>query len=132
MNAAAQRVERQGEDDGKAGLDDRESPPPIGSRAVIYVNSLPGEQSKRTVERALLVANARRWLVVGVAHDQDGAGVPLKRRWLRDAIEQVRSGQASVILVTSRSAVSPLAKEWDEIAKHVRQAGGVLWLERAG
>jgi hypothetical protein len=71
-----------------------------GSSAVVYLNTLPG--------------------------DDPGPPRPEERQGLARVIELVTGGRAGIVLVPWHSVISPLAEGRDRFMRRVQHAGGVL------
>ena len=98
----------------------------MNATAVIYLNTIPGGKVDGEWQRCKEVIAARNWTVLKVLHDEDGAGDPLKRDGLTEALKLIETGKAGVIVTARLSMVSPMTSERTAISARVRRAGGEL------
>ncbi|WP_228386562.1 hypothetical protein [Streptomyces katsurahamanus] len=61
-----------------------------------------------------------------MVEDRDGLNPPDGRTGLQEAIERVAEKRAGAVLTPSRSMISPVPQEYNEIARKVESAGGFL------
>ncbi|MQS36143.1 hypothetical protein FFZ77_11190 [Streptomyces katsurahamanus] len=95
-------------------------------RAVVYLCGAPNADLTAPRRRCTEYAETLGWSIDGVVEDRDGLNPPDGRTGLQEAIERVAEKRAGAVLTPSRSMISPVPQEYNEIARKVESAGGFL------
>ncbi|MER6052730.1 recombinase family protein [Streptomyces sp. NPDC001793] len=95
-------------------------------RCVIYLCSAPGANIAALRTDCTEYADAFCWEITDVIEDDAEALPPGDRSGLRRAVERISSGEAGAVVTAWRSMISPVAQEYDQVARDIEQAGGFL------
>ncbi|MFI1016372.1 hypothetical protein [Streptomyces sp. NPDC020965] len=95
-------------------------------RVVIYLCGAPNADLTAPRRTCTDYAEALGWSVDGVVEDRDGLNPPDGRPGLQEAMGRIAEKRAGAILTPSRSMISPVPQEYNEIAHKVESSGGFL------
>ncbi|MFI1203499.1 recombinase family protein [Streptomyces sp. NPDC020883] len=93
---------------------------------VTYVNTLPYGDAASPQQLLDSYAAGHDLAVVSRYVDREGCAEPAKKPELNKALEQIRSGQAKVLLVVSEDMLSVIATERAAVRREVADAHGTL------
>ncbi|MET8830576.1 recombinase family protein [Streptomyces sp. NPDC004610] len=119
-----------GVEPGEAGL--RRDATRVGRfRCVIYLCGASRTDIAAPREECTEYAEAFGWVITEVIEERAGLLPPHGRDGLRQAVEQIRQGSAGAVLTAWRAMISPVAQEYDEVAREIESAGGFLHVKDA-
>jgi hypothetical protein len=95
-------------------------------RCVIYLCGAPNANIGAPREECTEYAEAFGWEITGVIEDHAGLLPPEGRDGLRRAVDRVKGGEAGAVLTAWRSMISPVPREYDQVAREIEKAGGFL------
>ncbi|MGA5822362.1 hypothetical protein ACPC54_31400 [Kitasatospora sp. NPDC094028] len=96
-------------------------------QVVVYLARSGSTFPERELRACESYALAFHWgISLIVVDDSVDTTAPERRPMLQAALQRVRSKAACAILVPAKSAISPIAGEFDEFSRHVEKAGGFV------
>ncbi|MEU9334030.1 hypothetical protein AB0D49_12850 [Streptomyces sp. NPDC048290] len=100
-------------------------------RCVIYLCGASRTDIDAPRQACAEYARTFGWVVTQVIEERAGLLPPQGREGLREAVEHVRQGSAGAVLTAWRAMISPVAREYDEVAREIERAGGFLHVKDA-
>jgi hypothetical protein len=95
-------------------------------RVVIYLCGAPNADISAPHRQCREYAEAFGWEIVAEIEDREGLNHPTGRAGLKAAIERIERKEAGAVLTPWRSMISPVPREYDEVARGVEKWGGFL------
>ncbi|MFI0261394.1 hypothetical protein ACH4OW_20430 [Streptomyces sp. NPDC017056] len=95
-------------------------------RCVIYLCGAPSTDMDGPREECEGYAEMFGWEVVAVVEERQGLLSPTGRPGLLRAVGRIACGEAGALLTPLRTMISPLSREYDEVAREIEKAGGFL------
>ncbi|MFI9366894.1 hypothetical protein ACIG5E_38540 [Kitasatospora sp. NPDC053057] len=101
-----------------------DSPPRL--QVVIYLAKTGTGFPEAEMRRCEEYADEHRWEICLTVLDDELGKSPDRRRSLQSALDHIRSGTASAILVPSKATISPIEGESNDFSHDVEKAGGFI------
>ncbi|MFD5699735.1 hypothetical protein [Streptomyces lasiicapitis] len=95
-------------------------------RCVIYLCGAAHTDIATPREECVEYAEAFGWEITDVIEEYAGLLPPHGREGLGQAIERINSRATGAVLTAWRSMISPVAQEYDEVAREIEKAEGFL------